>query len=121
MSLVVMTDKTGPELIAKVIGFANTFVHCQYAGMYLQDYFPDRDIKGIFTKDIAKAKRYPDMEAFHADYRYSIGTRRDGKPDRPLTAFDLEIIRFAPPYPFCSTPEECNGKGYCPKDKACND
>lgn len=96
MSFIAMTEKAGPGLIAKVIGFANS-LPCPYAGMYLQDYFPDRDVKGTFTKDIAKAKRYSDMEAFHGDYTHSIGTRRDGKSDRPLTAFDFEIIRFAPP------------------------
>lgn len=26
-----------------------------------------------------------------------------------------------PPYPFCRTPDECAGRGYCPKDIACND
>lgn len=25
------------------------------------------------------------------------------------------------PYPFCRTPTECAGKGYCPKEIACND
>jgi hypothetical protein len=25
-----------------------------------------------------------------------------------------------PPYPFCRTPELCAGKGYCPKEIACN-
>lgn len=27
----------------------------------------------------------------------------------------------SPPYPFCRTPHECSGKGYCPKDPACNE
>lgn len=27
----------------------------------------------------------------------------------------------APPYPFCRTPKDCAGKGYCPRDPACND
>lgn len=26
-----------------------------------------------------------------------------------------------PPYPFCYTPAKCAGKGYCPRDIACND
>lgn len=25
------------------------------------------------------------------------------------------------PYPFCRTPDQCAGKGYCPKEFACND
>jgi hypothetical protein len=35
-----------------------------------------------------------------------------------------ETIRLAthpPPYPFCRTPGKCAGKGYCPRDIACND
>ena len=27
----------------------------------------------------------------------------------------------APPYSFCRTPDKCAGKGYCPRDIACND
>lgn len=26
-----------------------------------------------------------------------------------------------PPYPFCRTPDRCAGKGYCPRDPACNE
>ena len=26
-----------------------------------------------------------------------------------------------PPYPFCRTPAACDGKGYCPKEVACNE
>jgi len=29
--------------------------------------------------------------------------------------------RPAPPYPFCRTPDECAGKGYCPKDPSCSE
>lgn len=38
-------------------------------------------------------------------------------------ACDPRDLCFAasPPYPFCRTPNECAGKGYCPKDTACND
>lgn len=25
-----------------------------------------------------------------------------------------------PPYPFCHSPKECAGKGYCTRDPACN-
>lgn len=28
---------------------------------------------------------------------------------------------LAAPYPFCRTPAECAGKGYCPEEIACND
>lgn len=26
-----------------------------------------------------------------------------------------------PPYPFCRDPQTCAGKGYCPRDPACNE
>lgn len=33
-----------------------------------------------------------------------------------------EIVTKAdPPYPFCRTPDRCAGRGYCPRDPACND
>lgn len=106
-------------LVARILSFAAGGT-CPYAGMYLAEYTPHKDNKGVFTYDLTKAKVYPDVAAFMADYRLSIGTRPDGKPDRPITAFDLEVIRLQPPYPFCGTPAECHGKGYCPKDPACN-
>ena len=38
------------------------------------------------------------------------------------TPADLPVREpAAPPYPFCRTPEKCAGKGYCPRDPACND
>lgn len=93
MSLVVMTDKLGPELVVKVLGFASG-LPCPYKEMYLKEYTPLHDNKGTFTYEPSKAKRYPSMEEFYHDYRFSIGTRADGRPDRPLTAFDLEIIKI---------------------------
>ena len=35
----------------------------------------------------------------------------------------LHIWKFGPrpPYPFCRTPEECAGRGYCNKDPACDE
>jgi len=33
----------------------------------------------------------------------------------------LSYAAPTPPYPFCRTPAECAGKGYCPKEIACND
>ena len=37
------------------------------------------------------------------------------------TLEDLGLIEPKPPYPFCRTPKECAGKGYCTKDPACNE
>lgn len=36
-------------------------------------------------------------------------------------AYDALQAEHAPPYPFCRTPEQCAGKGYCQRDPACND
>jgi hypothetical protein len=34
-----------------------------------------------------------DLKAFHALYKTAVGTRPDGKPNRPLTAFHLSVER----------------------------
>jgi hypothetical protein len=34
---------------------------------------------------------------------------------------DIDGLTLPAPYPFCRTPAECAGKGYCPKEIACND
>jgi hypothetical protein len=31
------------------------------------------------------------------------------------------VVEKKAPYPFCRHPEKCAGKGYCPRDPACND
>lgn len=45
--------------------------------------------------------------------------------DRTGTGWDIAVVGsdsgLKPPYPFCRTPEKCAGKGYCPRDIACND
>lgn len=49
---------------------------------------------------------------------------RDWTPADAADAADDARARDAekrPPYPFCRTPAECAGKGYCPKEFACND
>lgn len=38
----------------------------------------------------------------------------------PTEVTVMEGVAKRPPYPFCCTPEKCAGKGYCPKDIACN-
>ena len=37
-----------------------------------------------------------------------------------ITKLESELCALAP-YPFCRTPKECVGKGYCTKDPACNE
>lgn len=48
-----------------------------------------------FTRDQARARRWADMAAFHADYKsvpLARPLRPDGKPNRPLTATTWEIV-----------------------------
>lgn len=67
-------------------------------GRYLASYDPDGN-NGFgdlaLTADPAKAKRYPSTTAAAEDYRRSSTvrpTRPDGEPNRPLTAYTVEII-----------------------------
>lgn len=88
-----MTDKTG-TLVMRVLGFASG-APCPATGKYLQEYTPFHETtKGTFTPNINEAKHYADIEALMSDYRTSIGLRPDGKPDRPITAFNIEVIRI---------------------------
>lgn len=45
--------------------------------------------------------------------------RQERNKRRGLAAF-VARLKVAP-YPFCRTPKECAGKGYCTKDLACNE
>jgi hypothetical protein len=39
---------------------------------------------------------------------------------KPAKASAMPVAKPAP-YPFCRHPDKCAGKGYCPRDPACND
>lgn len=67
-------------------------------GRYLASYDPDGN-SGFgdlaLTTDPARAKRYPSTTAAAEDYRRRstvLPTRPDGEPNRPLTAYTVEII-----------------------------
>lgn len=67
-----------------------------FDGQYLVEYDPvpldegDGDfIHLIVTEDPAKAKQFATLEEAVALYRASSGTRPDGEPDRPLTAYSV--------------------------------
>ena len=45
------------------------------------------------TSDIDLAKSYPDQVAAFDDYRRENGLRPDGRPNRPMTSYHVEIIR----------------------------
>ncbi|KKN85910.1 hypothetical protein LCGC14_0273220 [marine sediment metagenome] len=67
-----------------------------YDGLYLVHYDPStlEDTGSIVlsaTADKAEAKRYPSLIELRAEWARSIGQRPDGRQDRPLTAFTIEI------------------------------
>lgn len=78
------------KLVVRITGFADG-TPCLYEGMFLETYTPLEDVKGSFTDDILKAKLYPDIESFMADYYFNIGIRPDGQPNCPLTAFNCSL------------------------------
>lgn len=61
-------------------------------GKYLQDYDAGRGTY-IATTEAASAKHFPDLSAVHEYVRQSAGLRPDGKPNRPLTAWTIEVLR----------------------------
>ncbi len=68
-------------------------------GRYVMRYEPENEPKGkqwIWTTDDPnEALKFEDMADLHEFYKQSIGIRpRDGQPDRPLTAFHIEVTHF---------------------------
>lgn len=80
--------------VIKCHGLANGAVS-GFEGQYLESYDPDADVPGVFTNDLARAKRYPDAVAALTEWRrvrtVGGGRRPDGEADRPLTAFSIEV------------------------------
>jgi hypothetical protein len=83
--------------VMKIVGLADGTP--MYRGQYLEWYDPERpaskELAG-FTRDITKAKRFPSLVEFHAEWtrvrKRGGGLRDDGRPDRPLTAFTVEMV-----------------------------
>lgn len=76
-----------------------------FDGMWLVEYDPGRpgvapDGRPMLahitaTADPAKAQRFTSIADFHDLWRATSGrTRPDGRPDRPLTAFNVEYVRL---------------------------
>jgi hypothetical protein len=61
--------------------------------MYLEWFRPDNRHKDMpmisLTDQIDKAQKFDTMAEAMELWRTSIGTRADGKPDRPLTAYSI--------------------------------
>lgn len=76
----------------RCLGFARPDLPCPFEGQYLMAFTPDAEVKGTFTDDPKKALRFMSKAAALECWQTSIGTRPDGQPDRPLTAFTVEVL-----------------------------
>jgi hypothetical protein len=71
-------------------------------GQYVLEYHPTRMQRyGYYdesvlktTGDMLEAKRFEDVAAAVKCYRLTHGLRPDGQPNRPLTAWSVEIARI---------------------------
>lgn len=69
----------------------NTFV-VEYDPHYVP---PDGEYDGgllLTTRDINKAKDFETFRELTEYWKQSHGTRIDGEPNRPLTAFNVEVV-----------------------------
>jgi hypothetical protein len=81
------------EYIIQLIALANG-ARDPAEGIYVKDYDPAAwggrgDLVTTAEKDAAR--RFPDSAAATQYWRQSVGTRPDGKPNRPLTAWTVDI------------------------------
>jgi hypothetical protein len=81
------------EYIIRLIGLANGNAD-PAQGMYVKHYDPAAfNGRGnlVTTPDKDLAHRFPDAIAAAEYWRQSVGRRPDGKPNRPLTAWTVDI------------------------------
>jgi hypothetical protein len=84
--------------VLRCIGFANMESPCSVAGQFVKTF--DHEALGghgygTFTHDLKQAKKFASHgEAFLFWRRVpdNMAVRRDGKPNRPLTAMHMEIL-----------------------------
>lgn len=79
--------------VIRILGLA-TGQKSSLEGQYLRYYDPSAhdgrgEIRG--TPDVKKAIQFESPADAMYTYRLSYGTRTDGKPNRPLTAYTVEI------------------------------
>jgi hypothetical protein len=85
--------------VIQIIGLAAGHPH-PYDGQYVVDYDPTPLARGerpilVTTNDIGHARQFDNpLLAFRFWKMDSGATRDDGKPDRPLTAFTVEITKL---------------------------
>ncbi len=83
--------------VIQIIGLANGMDSGGAEGQYVHRYNPDGNMgRGdlILTHDKSKAKRYMDFKQATDDWRRISTThpvRHDGKPNRPMTAFTIQV------------------------------
>jgi hypothetical protein len=98
-----LADELAPvrPFVIRIVGLVNGYP-CPFDRQWLAEYDPTRsgtDPAGnpmtahiTVTPDPRRALRFPDAAAAHEAWTATSGrTRPDGQPDRPLTAFNIEI------------------------------
>lgn len=87
------------SVVMLVHGLALPIATTVHDGQYLVDYDPDRDLPLghiVTTPNLEEAKRFSSaIEAMELWRRVSskVARRPDGQPNRPLTAFTVEIVK----------------------------
>jgi hypothetical protein len=83
-----------------VIRIAGTATDLWADGYYLRSYEVDHQPTGgpwiVFTTDVGEALRFPDAAAAMECWRQqsvAMPLRPDGRPNRPLTAYSIEVVR----------------------------
>lgn len=97
-----MNDTEQPKtIIVRIIGLSSGYPTA-FDGQWLVEYDPTRagtspdglpmTAHVVTTTDRSAARRFADAAAAHAEWtRVSGYARPDGRPDRPLTAFTIEL------------------------------
>lgn len=86
--------------VMRIVGVADGRP-CAEAGCYVRRYTPDGfggNGRIVVTPNEAHARRYPDQLSAWQEYLRTSAThprRPDGQPNRPLTAYTVEILPLA--------------------------
>jgi hypothetical protein len=66
-------------------------------GKYLRAYVPEPHGRLVVCDDPADAQRFAFVGDAIGFWRQAYGTRPDGRPNRPLTAWTVDLETYAPP------------------------
>jgi hypothetical protein len=87
--------------VIKLLGFANTGQLFDQP-LYVRHYQPaPMDAHGKYlvegwlecTTELSRAKHFSSLHSAWSEWRLSNGKRPDGKPNRPLTGYHIELCR----------------------------